>query len=317
MRSNSKLLRSFIYISAIVFAVAALSCDTGIKNGLTFKHEVHVSSGLKCNECHSAGGVLPTIEVCKTCHSEAIGNITPEKIESLMKSVSNRKGAFGLTFEHPRHSTLECSECHKVAGNTVLIPKMNFCLEMCHSEAQALPLTCNKCHSELSSTGKPNNHRVGWEVKHGSYAYANSTECKVCHQENKCFECHRINKPTNHNQSWRLRGHGVVAQADRERCQSCHTQDFCTRCHLETKPINHTPSWNNSAYQHCRQCHIPVSNSNCAVCHVQGASHSSAPAWPTNITHVTGASCRTCHIGPGQKLEHPDNGDNCEVCHAK
>lgn len=311
--------RLFLVAAAALVAFAA-SCDKD--RPAPFPHQAHTELGAACADCHGAkGGERATLETCKGCHAEATENVTPAQVERMMAAYAGEPGAYGLVFDHAKHEGLTCGDCHKVgasgpAAGRMQNPSMAYCMDACHGERAAQPLTCNACHATLDAAGRPADHAAGWLRQHGGTASVSAAECRQCHTENTCFTCHQTAKPRDHNQSWRLRGHGVVAQMDRERCVTCHKQEYCTRCHLNTQPINHVNSWKTGATTHCRSCHLPLTQSTCATCHQQ-ASHSSAPAWIRNLAHVTGANCRACHIGPGQGLNHPDNGDNCEACHAK
>lgn len=318
MTSNSLLGRRVaLFAVAVLLAAGLVACE---KSGAPqFSHKPHLANGMACADCHQSGGARPTVDTCKGCHSEAMERVTPAQVEAIMAAKPAGPGAYGLTFDHARHSGLECADCHK-SGEEIRNPSMDYCMNACHGEGKDVALSCDKCHATLDAAGRPSDHASGWEAIHGRKAISNQRECLTCHEQQDCFSCHRTAKPQDHTNAWRLRGHGVVVSADRNRCMACHTQEFCTRCHLKTRPISHTPSWTGVVDNHCRNCHVPLTNNGnntCATCHFEGAPHSSAPAWRTDMTHVSGASCRNCHVGPGQKLEHPDNGDNCEVCHAK
>ncbi len=308
----------------LLFAAAGIAFAASCKSDRVapFPHETHATMGAACADCHGAkGGERPTVETCKGCHAEATENVTPAQVEAMMAAFASAPGAYGLVFDHAKHDGIACGDCHKLGTSgpstgQMQNPAMATCMDACHGAKAQAPLTCDACHATLDAAGRPSDHAAGWLRQHGSTATASSADCKSCHTENTCFTCHQTSKPRDHNQAWRLRGHGVVAQMDRERCASCHRQDMCSRCHMNTQPINHTNSWKGGATTHCRSCHLPLTQSTCATCH-QRAVHSAAPAWPTNMTHVTGANCRVCHSGPGAGLNHPDNGDNCESCHAK
>lgn len=288
---------------------------------LRFPHDVHASLGVECADCHANQGARSSYyESCATCHEEG-NEVTMEQpsqrsVARIAAAPRPRTPNFGLTFEHSRHEGLACADCHEPSGKSMKRPPMEFCLTACHGEKAAMPLDCRSCHSELTADGSPGNHSGNWTKAHGTTALTRKEECAMCHEEKTCFSCHRTAQPADHNQHWRLRGHGVISSMNRERCMTCHRQDECSSCHESTQPTSHTLSWKTPVSRHCGSCHLPLSSNNCAACH-DAATHNSAPAWPVNVTHVAGASCRTCHIGPGQKLEHQDNGDDCESCHAK
>ncbi len=308
------------FATILIFGIAISSASSCRDEGapkLEFKHEVHAKLGIACADCHTKGGEIPTIETCKTCHAEALETVTPKDVEEILASRHPLPGSFGLTFSHPKHEGLDCATCHTATNGKMSRPAMATCLDACHGVKASYPLSCNSCHSQLDAKGQPVSHATGWKMRHGGVASAGSQDCKTCHTEETCFSCHRTSKPQNHNQHFRLRGHGVIAQADREKCLTCHKENYCSTCHLGTQPISHTSIWKGvNRWTHCNSCHLPLQNNNCATCHTS-AQHKSAPAWPTNATHVSGADCRACHRGIGAGLNHPDNGDNCETCHAK
>lgn len=312
--------RILLTLGACLFAfalVGASSCRDEQTGKVIFKHEIHANLGIACKDCHETGGVVPTIETCKTCHQEAMDSVTLKDIAGILGARTPAAKPYGLAFAHAKHEGLECSSCHSVVNARMTTPPMKTCLDACHSEKASYPLSCRSCHTQLDARGRPLDHATGWTTRHGVTASASAENCKSCHTEESCFNCHRVTRPENHTNSWRLRGHGVVAQADRERCLACHQENYCSTCHLGTQPINHTSAWKGmNFWTHCNNCHLPISNERCTTCHL-GAPHSSAPPWGPQPTHVSGANCRGCHIGPGAGLNHPDNGDNCETCHAK
>lgn len=307
----------FLMTLATIFVLAG--CNGATDKEIVFPHEKHTALGAACKDCHEPGK-LPTQEVCVTCHDvTADTTVTTAMMEKFLAARVRKPGAVSLTFAHDRHTSLECADCHAIKEGKMTRPAMATCMDACHGEKAGAPLACSSCHAELDGQGKPQTHTAEWRNQHGPVAKQRDGSCiTYCHKEETCFTCHRTSKPRDHNQQWRLRGHGVIAQANRERCVSCHRSEECTRCHLGTQPINHTTSWKRNATTHCRQCHLPLSQNSCAACHLS-APHAGAPAWLNGgaVPHVSGNDCRTCHIGPGQRLEHPDNGDNCESCHAK
>lgn len=278
-----------------------------------FDHAAHLERGPACADCHgAAGGVRPEAETCRTCHADGV--------EYAAASIAPRE-TYGLIFDHPKHASagIECSTCHVIDGPKARRPRMSTCLDACHGEGEEIPLACDSCHRDLSADGAPTSHAADWRRGHGLTARAGRNDCRSCHAEETCVTCHEREKPADHGPHFRTRGHGTIASFERERCSTCHTQESCTRCHMRTQPRTHTAAWKGDAtYTHCRNCHLPMTTTSCGTCHAFFYDrHTAAPAWPTNSTHVTGASCRTCHAGPGAGLTHPDNGDDCEACHAK
>lgn len=178
---------------------------------------------------------------------------------------------------------------------------------------------CALCHKEIRIDAAPQSHRMNWDIVHGQMARKGEDEiaankCYVCHRRSSCIQCHQDEKPKSHTNHWRHRGHGIASAIDRSACFTCHNVDYCQRCHQETSPRDHTPSWGSPLSRHCLTCHYPLSSMGCQICHKAMPDHANAPDRPSNVAHSAGNNCRLCHI-PGAGLTHPDNGDNCEICH--
>jgi hypothetical protein len=137
--------------------------------------------------------------------------------------------------------------------------------------------------------------------------------CFRCHERSSCNSCHNVQKPLDHTIAWKDFGHGAESQIDRSRCATCHRSDFCIKCHSETPPMNHRGGWGPPSDRHCNECHLTGGIQNCTVCHGARILHQSAPRKPDTNPHRLATDCRSCH--QGFLLKHPDNGDNCRICH--
>jgi hypothetical protein len=114
-------------------------------------------------------------------------------------------------------------------------------------------------------SNKPSSHDISWLHRHGPASRAHIEECLECHIDKvSCIQCHQEVEPRNHTAAWTKKGHGLEARWDRSSCLSCHKEDSCTECHLSTPPSSHRSGW---ASSHCANCHKPVQDSTCFVCH--------------------------------------------------
>lgn len=321
-------------VAVLLVPIALLGCvrrtqraERAAAPAPVFDHPKHVGAGLECSACHEKGGVRPVRDTCLTCHSDPAGPPTHATVDAILSGPSSRPAAretYGLIFDHARHDAagVACATCHAADGLRMRRPSMSTCMESCHGTGKDMALDCAACHRDLDAAGKPRTHNVDWRRGHGIDARAaGRLSCRACHPaEDYCNRCHDREKPADHGPAFRTRGHGTIASFERERCATCHRQETCTRCHMRTQPVTHTSAWRSrNTFTHCNECHLPLTGTSCATCHLYFSDRhvSAAPAWPTNVTHVTGAACRTCHAGVGAGLNHPDNGDDCEACHAK
>lgn len=314
-----------------------------------YSHAKHIKRGLKdCNTCHSFKEDLepkwPKMANCLICHKKNFDPKNPKsclfchtklKPKTITKHRHIPKKYQELKFAHKVHleNKVECIQCHKGietsdAITPDLIPTMLGTCFPCHKERGKQRIACNVCHKYIKENRMPLYHEdrwvkhdnVLWIQKHGNEFYYNQDYCKRCHTDlNSCVNCHQDQKPKSHNNTWRRKTHGFVASWDRRKCSVCHQEDFCVRCHESTIPLSHTASWGGTGTRnrHCRNCHIPVSNVSCTVCHPE-PTHPSAQFVPHPQPKN---SCSECHPGgiPG-KPPHPnldDIGIECEACHNK
>lgn len=300
-----------------------------------FNHEAHTVRGIGCADCHEGAEKevkvgMPAKAFCMNCHEE----LDKEKGKPIEKKVAwflDEKGEprwaqFGsekedIKFSHATHSgKVNCLECHVgIDKNTGLVPhgpeRMSACIT-CHQEKAQAKLECSTCHRAIDRTHPPENHLQLWTKLHGRCAreggeVATANQCALCHQQTVCVTCHQTVPPDDHTNFWRLRAHGLTAGLDRSRCETCHTTDYCNRCHQVAAPISHTAGWIAPRDAHCLNCHLPLQTSgSCAVCHQGTPDHALAP--PKPAWHSPNMICTTCHAA---SLKHPNNGDNCNLCH--
>ncbi|MBC6927916.1 MAG: hypothetical protein DWB56_02955 [Candidatus Jettenia sp.] len=311
-----------------------------------YSHAKHMERGLKdCNFCHSYKDDLqpdwPKMAKCLICHMKYYDtkNLqsclfchTKPGMKITVKHVIPKKYQ-ELKFTHKVHleNNVACNQCHVgiEKRDTItpdILPTMyNTCMP-CHRKRGKERIACNVCHKYIRKDRMPLYHEDRWVnhddplwiQKHGNEFYYNQDYCKRCHESlDSCVNCHQDQKPRSHNNAWRRRTHGFAASWDRKKCMVCHQEDFCVRCHESTTPLNHVASWGSPRNRHCRNCHIPVSNVSCTVCHPD-------PTHPSAIDSphppFTGLPCLECHPGGPPNPPHPsldDIGIECTVCHKR
>lgn len=197
-----------------------------------------------------------------------------------------------LKFSHSLHketASMTCVQCHSEATEVKpgirKNPGHNQCIE-CHDVTSKSE--CGMCHTDAikgGGFGKPFNHTTpDWANRvHGMDANVNVVECRVCHEQSSCDQCHSnaTRKLSPHGPNY-LFNHATDA-AMGGRCLSCHeTRESCTSCHRATIPLRHPLgfSWANLEkggnhaeegrmyFESCLACHDQGANEpTCARCH--------------------------------------------------
>ena len=313
-------------------ATACVLMDPGPRE-FAFSHRLHVlDEALDCSMCHEDLAFddepgMPSVDVCLLCHEDLDAEKPPDRqVADLFEGEVFR--GLGLSrlddevvFSHLRHveAELDCSACHLSIDDNEdvsLLPPvaMADCMD-CH-ERSGQAVGCAACHTEVDRDWAPPNHDLGWERAHGRLARMGSVlpaeSCSLCHREDTCASCHSSTPPRSHTAGFRLKGHGLLARMDRASCATCHEPSSCDSCHAETLPTSHTGMWGGTKSLHCLGCHTPLPANGCFTCHKATPSHALAPPKPD--WHSPAMDCTACH-GRGLPLSHPDNGENCNVCH--
>ncbi len=140
---------------------------TRVSQPIQFNHQKHVKdAGVECSVCHeyyatSEHSGLPSLELCRNCHAEALTK-SPEEQKLLALMATNPQPAFQKLFRmpdhvrysHQRHVTaggLACETCHGGIANTTSPPAaplvritMDTCTG-CHNE-RGVKTDCTHCH---------------------------------------------------------------------------------------------------------------------------------------------------------------------------
>jgi hypothetical protein len=295
---------------------------------------------------------MPTYETCLTCHGpksdrQAYAHEVEIQKHSPEDAFKAEKRYHDLKFSHAVHQSkaVPCADCHGPVASSIRLGSANFptaeaCIQ-CHKKSRHAPpagggeaaegtggaqvkdiaADCSVCHETQRRNVPPRTHAGNlWARNHGRDPSlglndrGHKESCQLCHAQSTCDGCHRVEKPLDHTEYFRIRGHGAYVSISRERCMACHQENFCVRCHQETRPRSHYVStWGGSSSRHCLSCHLDFSDSGCFVCHKSAPSHREAPPRPPPPHASATADCRRCHL-PRPPM-HADNGSSCTACH--
>lgn len=234
--------RSLIPFLAIVLFVRI---HAGEPDRIIFSHPLHTNDvGAECLDCHEgiaekkAGGspVLPSMDVCATCHDEAIEDDCTLCHTNVDEATAVSTELNYKRFSHASHLKEKdgCAHCHIPAGTQpgdVRMPEMNSCLA-CHNNARASGV-CLDCHDQARDI-RPKSHGIGWlqRERHGVQSRFGKDDCSACHQQSFCNDCHQGNSSQRiHDPNFRFT-HGLQARKRDKNCTVCHEVDrFCSECH--------------------------------------------------------------------------------------
>jgi hypothetical protein len=183
---------------------------------------------------------------------------------------------------------------------------------------------CNACHQ---SSGVALNHGSFWNKEHRLYAEKYPNNCKDCHDQSFCLDCHTgggIERdlhvstsgvdymPKSHRTDWR-EIHPIKALDDPRSCFRCHDEKrFCNECHNKFNPndlriLSHRRGFSDIEVYAGGPKHATYNPSQCLLCHP----NSLLPTHQWTSAHAREArtnlhSCQTCH----------PEGDVCMKCHS-
>lgn len=165
-----------LVIGAAVVLMTAAGFPTGrtvlrpaahVAQPIQFNHQKHVKdAGVECSVCHEyyATGEhsgLPSLELCKSCHAEALTKSAEEQ-KLIALFASNPQPVFRKLFRMPDHvryshrrhvaaGGLACEVCHGAIADTTTPPAtplvritMDTCTN-CHSD-RGVKTDCTHCH---------------------------------------------------------------------------------------------------------------------------------------------------------------------------
>jgi hypothetical protein len=211
---------------------------------LAFSHLKHVGeNGQECNVCHAsvpasenlAESLGVSIASCRDCHDSLPDSARGFKLidPSFRINTAYRDGF--IKFSHKAHLKVACTSCH---GDLMLDsteqndkPRMAACAQ-CHQHRGQPTLACLSCHDRKEA---PADHRsAAWRraESHGSESRFMEEECRMCHTDNSCLECHQgtTSRPI-HDLNYRYT-HGVDVKFKKSDCSVCHEiPRFCADCH--------------------------------------------------------------------------------------
>jgi len=258
------------------------------ESDLIFSHKLHaVEVEAACSDCHQMAdtsrtafqNLLPDMETCYNCHDQdaacTMCHKDPDNAEPYPR-ITN----YIAKFPHLNHvsQNLECSTCHSgiESSETVFdkhLPAMNTCIS-CHNEIEQVDYcyTCHGAHKDL----QPSNHRLDWTKIHGM-ASQTDDDCKMCHSDNQCLDCHQKDNLDRkvHRLNFR-NNHGILARGNKENCYTCHEElSFCVDCHRQemVMPRTHASAgWSNTSTggRHARAAQQDLDS--CISCHNENIS---------------------------------------------
>lgn len=277
-----------------LFLISALTAGSiAWKSDLVFSHKFHIDdAGADCDACHADAAasisgkddLLPKKQTCFECHDEDMECsdchkqpdspvILPRVTEYLSKS------------NHKIHSEkdIACLKCHtgidakESVTSGMHLPDMDNCMT-CHKTPEEMD-GCYLCHTENEDL-KPSDHSMAWSKAHGMFSETESQNCKSCHTEAYCIECHQGQNlfGENHPPDF-ISTHGMSYMVRESDCASCHNgKDYCIECHVEINhvvPVNHSlADWKSTMhgeeakrdFDNCTVCHYD-NDIYCSGCH--------------------------------------------------
>jgi nitrate/TMAO reductase-like tetraheme cytochrome c subunit len=294
-------MKKTILLFAFLF-ICGISLSLAQEDQIIFSHAYHIDEvGAACTDCHGAvesstspsDNLLPAMETCYTCHDEddtecSVCHTNPDEPGPLPRIIS-----MNARFSHETHLAAgkTCLDCHqgieeetKPAGGAS-VPGRDLCMD-CHEQADYTEQkeVCYTCHSKDMGF-RPQNHLANWKKDHGVSWQIQQKDCRHCHSNDFCMECHegdnldRLAHPLNYRHN-----HGIDARANKENCITCHRDlSFCNDCHqMEmVMPNNHSyAGWSNRTngglharaaqmdFDYCQTCHSDLTGDVvCITCH--------------------------------------------------
>ncbi len=223
---------------------------------------------------------LPSMELCAECHDvqTETGCIYCHPYPGEAR-IYPRITKYHPSFNHKAHihNDVGCDICHsEIAKQTQVsaaeLPSMADCF-FCH-----VNWDCEKCHLKGENL-LPASHESDWKRIHGGEARLRQEDCRLCHSDEYCQECHQgdnLGRKT-HPLNWKY-NHGVYLTSQEEECFICHEDNsYCVDCHtqMNRKPRSHRAGWlenhgESASYnmESCLSCHDDAAGTPvCQDCH--------------------------------------------------
>ena len=202
---------------------------------------------------------------------------------------ANRKATSGfrIKIDHVEHAKRNgsCVSCHvrtahPLQSRSTPLTLMSQCFT-CHGTAEKpeASAACSLCHPTGYELTPASHKAKTWTPQlHGRTAETDRSQCRMCHDQQFCDDCHGLEMP--HPQDWAQgeSGHAAVAETTRAVCSRCHTEkpDLCSMCHHKpaydpgkgTWVQQHFEAVETSGAAYCFDCHAP---GYCVRCHVSWA----------------------------------------------
>jgi hypothetical protein len=206
--------RSRDYKLALVSLIATvvLSTGAGAQDSVAFPHTRHAT--VPCMTCHVTTGSGARLRVvapegCRACHHGAEQKSQCTACHSKTPATRTVSVAFRaatrpvpvtrpLDFEHQRHATLQCTQCH--ANDVMRAPQVT--CTSCHADHHAPERNCTTCHP-AARAGHDRTAHDGCTTCHVARAIpaitSSPTLCLSCHEAQRdhnsggdCATCHAI-----------------------------------------------------------------------------------------------------------------------------
>ncbi len=182
---------------------------------------------------------------------------------------------------------------------------------------------CSECHK---GEGIAPTHGADWLREHRVLAEKTDKNCKECHGQSFCLDCHKgggldVNlntgiarsntAPMTHRTDFREL-HPIKALDNPQSCYRCHDSRFCSGCHAKFKGedlrvLSHRRSWSDLEVTAGGPVHSTFTEAQCQTCHPGGL----LPKIEWSSDHAREArrnlqACQTCH----------GDGEICMTCHS-
>ncbi len=273
-----------ILMTATILFLAGIIVASTIewKSDLIFSHKFHQSEAeAECSACHEkaesstigSDDLLPEMETCYSCHDEDMDCASCHKLPD-DPVILPRVESFSAKFNHKLHvdNDVACITCHagitdkEEVESAMHLPDMNLCMT-CH-ETPATKAGCYSCHLTTENL-KPSDHEVAWDKNHGMFGESGQENCKSCHTENYCIDCHQGENTMHEAHAPQfIVTHGLSYMVRESDCASCHaSKQFCIDCHMHAntiRPADHRlPGWEASGHAETAR----IDFDRCSVCH--------------------------------------------------